>query len=81
MKPELSSRAAPALRFEKHKSAGKPASRLDRKIERLASNRSEFHGNIRRPAGFLTAFLELAELMDPEVHAPGRRSPAVPRRA
>jgi len=81
MKPELSSPAAPVFPAAKSKSAGKRASRLDRKIERLASNRSEFHGNIRRPAGFLTAFLELVELMDPEVPAPGRRSPAVPRRA
>lgn len=81
MNPELSSPAAAVPRPEKRKAAGKRPSRLDRKIERLASNRSEFHGNIRRPAGFLTAFLELAELMDPEVPAPGRRSPAVPRRA
>jgi len=81
MKPELSSPAAPVSRPGKSKSAGEGSSRLDRKIERLASNRSEFHGNIRRPAGFLTAFLELVELMDPEVRAPGRRSPAVPRRA
>jgi hypothetical protein len=84
MNPEPSSRPASAPRLEKRGPAGrKRKSGLDRKIERMASGRSEFHGNVRRPSGFLTALLELVELMGPEVSgsSPGTRSPAAPRRA
>ena len=38
---------------------------VKRRIERLASGDEEFHGNIRRPAGFLDAFLEILSLTSP----------------
>jgi hypothetical protein len=38
---------------------------VKRRIERLAADDGEFHGNIRRPSGFLDAFLELVSLMSP----------------
>jgi hypothetical protein len=80
MKAQLQSRAA---RTTPGRRPGKRQAGLDRKIERLASNPNEFRGNIRRPAGFLSALLELVELMGPELSAspPGTRSTAAPRRA
>lgn len=54
-----------------------------KRIKRLATGGSEFHGNLRRSAGFLEAMLEIFALMGPEFSAtsPGTPSPATRRRA
>ncbi len=47
---------------------------LKRRIERLAEGEEEFHGNVRRPAGFLDAFLEILSLTSSAAmdHRPAR---------
>ena len=59
------------------------ALRRNTPIDRPAAGGIEFHGNLRKSAGFLGALLEIVEWMGPGFSAtsPGMPSPTSPRRA
>jgi hypothetical protein len=71
----------PAVRPQKRRGRSRRDAHLEKRIEDLASLKSEFQGNLRKPAGLLDAFFELVDLMDPEFPAtsPGPAA-ASPRR-
>ena len=58
--------AGPAVRPQKRRGRSRRDPGLEKRIEDLASRKSEFKGNLRKPAGLLDAFLELVDLMGPE---------------
>jgi hypothetical protein len=61
--------ADPVVRPQKRRGRSRCGNDLEQRIERLASTNTEFKGNLRKPAGFLDVFLELVDLMGPELLA------------
>lgn len=73
--------AGPAVRPQKRRGRSRRNASLEKRIEDLASLKSEFQGNLRKSAGLLDAFFELVDLMGPEfpTTSPGPAA-ASPRR-
>lgn len=61
--PGVGITAGPAVRPQKRRGRSKRDASLEQRIEDLASRKSEFEANLRKPAGLLDAFFELIELM------------------